>query len=66
MNIRIHIPENLNSILTTRAADCGKDIESYVVNSICEQLDVPNSVASPATRPSEPYPVTFQVFLSYI
>ena len=49
MNLRIHIPEHLNSILTARAAECGKDIESYVVDSICEQLDVPNSVASPAS-----------------
>ena len=49
MNLRIQIPEHLNSILTARAAECGKDIESYVVDSICEQLDVPNSVASPAS-----------------
>lgn len=42
----------LDSILlaiVARAAECGKDIESYVVDSICEQLDVPNSVASPAS-----------------
>jgi hypothetical protein len=49
VNLRIHIPEHLNSILTARAAECGKDIESYVVDSICEQLELPNSVASPAS-----------------
>ena len=46
MNLRIHIPEHLNSILTARAAECGKDVESFVVDSICEQLEVPNSAAS--------------------
>jgi hypothetical protein len=46
MNLRIHIPEHLNSILTARAAECGKDIESFVVDSICEQLEVPNSAVS--------------------
>jgi hypothetical protein len=43
MNLRIHIPEHLNSILTARAAECGMDIESFVVDSICEQLEAPNT-----------------------
>ncbi len=46
MNLRIHIPEHLNSILTARAAECGKDIESFVVDSNCEQLEVPDSGVS--------------------
>ena len=43
MNLRIHIPEHLNSIHTARAAECGKDVESFVVDSICQQLEVSNS-----------------------
>jgi len=46
MNLRIQIPEHLNSILVARAAESGKDIESYVVDAICEQLEVPNPIAS--------------------
>jgi hypothetical protein len=49
MNLRIQIPEHLNSILIARAAESGKDVESYVVDTICEQLDVPNTVASAAS-----------------
>jgi len=46
MNLRIHIPDHLNSIPTARAAECGKNVECFVVDSICEQLEVPNSAAS--------------------
>ena len=46
MNLHIHIPDHLNSILTARAAKCGEDIETFVVDSICEQLEVPDSAAS--------------------
>ena len=48
MNLRIQIPEHLNSILIARAAESGKDVESYAVDAICEQLEVPNSFASAA------------------
>ncbi len=43
MNLWIHIPEHLNSILTERAAECGKDVESFVVDSIREQLETPST-----------------------
>lgn len=46
MNLRIQIPEHLNSILTARAAECGKDVESFAVDSLCEQLEVPSSSTS--------------------
>jgi|LakMenE18May11ns_1017448.scaffolds.fasta_scaffold9535464_1 hypothetical protein len=49
MNLRIQIPEHLNSILIARAAESGKDVESYVFDTICEQLEVPNTVASAAS-----------------
>ena len=48
MNLRIQIPEHLNSILIARAAESGKDVESYVVDTICEQLEVPNTAATGA------------------
>ena len=50
MNLRIQIPEHLNSILALRAAECGKDVESYVVDSICEQLDVSNTATTTASE----------------
>ena len=43
MNLRIHIPDHLNSALIARAAESGKDVESFVVDSICEQLEAPDS-----------------------
>jgi hypothetical protein len=38
MNLQIQIPERLKDILASRAAECGKDVESFVADSICEQL----------------------------
>ena len=46
MNLCIQIPDHFSSLLAIRAAECGKDVESFVVDSICEQLEVPNAVAS--------------------
>lgn len=40
MNLRIEIPKHLDEILATRAAESGKDVESFVVDSLCEQLSV--------------------------
>jgi hypothetical protein len=41
MNLRIQIPERLKPILTARAAECVKDVETFVIDAICEQLEVP-------------------------
>ena len=49
MSLRIQIPEHRSSILVVRAAESGKDIESYVVDAICEQLEAPNTIASPTS-----------------
>ena len=49
MNLRIQIPEHLNSILKARAAESGKDIETYVVDAICDQLLIPHPGESPAS-----------------
>lgn len=43
MNLRIHIPDHLNSARIARAAESGKDVESFVADSICEQLEAPDS-----------------------
>lgn len=39
MNLLFQIPEHLNSILVARAAENGKDVESFVIDAICERLE---------------------------
>jgi hypothetical protein len=46
MNLRIQIPEHLNSILVARAAESGKDVESFVVDAICERLEAPTEFST--------------------
>ncbi|MDZ4847970.1 MAG: hypothetical protein SGI77_01625 [Pirellulaceae bacterium] len=43
MNLRIELPPNLEHTLKLRAAAAGKDVESFVVDSILETLGLPES-----------------------
>ena len=44
MNLRIELPSSLEQVLKLRAAEAGKDVESFVVDSIRETLGEPEAI----------------------
>lgn len=49
MNISINLPDNVKAILAERAAASGKNIESYILDTIC--LDIGGSQCHSESKP---------------